>query len=415
MRHLILARRAAIVAAAAVVLSTLAPAAEASAATAAVAPAVARVERVTNPTFDVSTLGWKATSGSIVTWTAAGREGGAARVTRLAGGTSMLADAADVSDVVLGARCHVSVELKAPPGRALRLRVREYLGSAVAADLVASAVATGAWQTLGVDRVTTGGSLDLSAYALSMAATDDLLVDDFSVACLDPDVAMYDAFDRPDGLVTNEYAKWNPNSPARVESPLWDMTSGSLFAEDGAGWTGTPDGGSPDAMSTSATGSAVFRLNTKDASFSNVDVAMRLRVDRFVSTSRTPVVDWDGVHIWLRYKSEEQLYYASVNRRDGTVVIKKKCPGGPSNGGTYYTLASKSGFAVPLGVWQDVAAGVVDNPDGSVTLRLWREGVLRIEVTDRGIGCSTLTGAGAVGIRGDNADFQFDDFTVHSG
>jgi hypothetical protein len=41
----------------------------------------------------------------------------------------------------------------------------------------------------------------------------------------------------------------------------------------------------------------------------------------------------------LRYRSEQSLYYPSVNRRDGQVVVKKKCAGGPFNGGTYDTLA----------------------------------------------------------------------------
>jgi hypothetical protein len=141
---------------------------------------------------------------------------------------------------------------------------------------------------------------------------------------------------------------------------------------------------------------------------------MRLQVTGLSSTSRTPAVDWDGVHIWMRYQDEEQLYYASVDRRDGEVVIKKKCAGGSTNGGTYYTLGSARGHAIPFGTWQEVAAGVHDNPDGSVTLRLWREGQQLLEVTDRGTGCAPLTGTGAVGVRGDNANFRIDDVTVRA-
>lgn len=39
---------------------------------------------------------------------------------------------------------------------------------------------------------------------------------------------------------------------------------------------------------------------------------------------------------------QDHLFYASVNRCDQTVAIKKKMPGGSSNGGTYFTLASGS-------------------------------------------------------------------------
>src|SRR5881275_100327 len=37
------------------------------------------------------------------------------------------------------------------------------------------------------------------------------------------------------GLVTNEYAYFNPTSLAAKLSPDWEVTNGSLFAHDGAG------------------------------------------------------------------------------------------------------------------------------------------------------------------------------------
>ena len=142
-------------------------------------------------------------------------------------------------------------------------------------------------------------------------------------------------------LITNEYSHWNPG--LGVESPHWEMTSGSLFA---GGWTGVPDGCAPNRMSSNCTNSTVFRLNTKRFDFGSVRVDALLRGNGWAVT---PGVAWDGVHLWLRYRSEESLYYASVARRDGAVVVKKKCPGGPSNGGTYHTLASRSGVPLPLG------------------------------------------------------------------
>ncbi|HZO05277.1 MAG TPA: hypothetical protein VFB52_02745, partial [Solirubrobacterales bacterium] len=76
-------------------------------------------------------------------------------------------------------------------------------------------------------------------------------------------VLFSDSFDRADGLITNEYATWNPNSSQAVKSADWQMTSGSLFAKGGAGWTGVPDGcSSASASGSPCTASAVFRLNT---------------------------------------------------------------------------------------------------------------------------------------------------------
>lgn len=215
------------------------------------------------------------------------------------------------------------------------------------------------------------------------------------------------------GLVTNEYAHWSSAKKDAVKSPDWDMTSGSLFAVDGCGYTGTIDGDSPDAKSAKKTGSAVFRLNTRRADFGDVRVDFDLNITRLTSTSRTKAVDWDGIHIWLRYQSEESLYYASVSRRDGKVLIKKKVPGGPSNGGTYYVLGSEvSGRPVRHGEWSKVGASVQNNADGSVTIVLFRDGQPVVTAVDKGTGGPAITKLGAVGIRGDNAEFRFRNFTV---
>ncbi len=39
-----------------------------------------------------------------------------------------------------------------------------------------------------------------------------------------------DSFSNPNGLLTNEYAYWNPALADSVSSPNWEMTSGSFFA-----------------------------------------------------------------------------------------------------------------------------------------------------------------------------------------
>ena len=219
-----------------------------------------------------------------------------------------------------------------------------------------------------------------------------------------------DSFAVPDGLITNEYAFWNPGAAGSTTSPTWEMTSGSLFARAGTAWSGVPDSVDPNSTSSNGTNSAIFRLVTRRKDFTNVSVSFRLRRDGLTSTAATPAVAWDGEHIFLRYASETSLYYASFDRRDGTTAIKKKVTGGTSNGGTYYTLASGRGTFAP-GVFHAVRATVIDNPDGSATIRLWVDGTLVLSATDTGIGGPVIR-SGGVGIRGDNADFSFDDFLV---
>ena len=143
------------------------------------------------------------------------------------------------------------------------------------------------------------------------------------------------------------------------------MTSGSLFRANGSAWSGVPDSGE----SPGETGSAVFRMVSKDDGFADVDLGLNLRIDDLVDTARTPAQDYDGAHIWVRYQSDRQLYAVSVDRRDATMIIKKKCAGGDTNGGTYYDLDSSVRNApIPFGQWQRVTVSARDRPDGSVAI-----------------------------------------------
>jgi hypothetical protein len=247
----------------------------------------------------------------------------------------------------------------------------------------------------------------------SLVLTAGMLILNSGLKAAGP-ILFLDSFGVADGLITNEFAHWNPGHGKA--SANWDMTSGSLYAKGGTAWSGSPDNLDPDATSSNGNNSAVFRLNTKRFDFGDVQVSFRLLMNSLSTTSTTPAVDWDGIHIFLRYQSEYNLYYASVNRRDGHVVIKKKCSGGSTNGGTYYELApgEVTGHPLPFGTWQNVAASVQNNSDGTVTIKLYREGALLATATDNGVGCVPIRAAGATGIRGDNANFQFDDFTVES-
>jgi hypothetical protein len=224
---------------------------------------------------------------------------------------------------------------------------------------------------------------------------------------------MADGFDQPNGLITNEFAYFNPGNPASVVSPTWIVTSGSLFAHNGSAWTGIPDVGPTGAKSATSTDSAVFRVVTRRADFQDVTVSFSLLIQRFVTGPGGQQPQWQGVHVFLRYQNPNLLYVVSVDRRDGVIVMKKKVPGGTVNGGTYYTLATLNSVSV-YGQWEQVRVSAVNNNEGGVELRLWLNNRLRLQGIDNGVGdVPPITQPGRVGIRGDYTEFKFDNFTVN--
>jgi hypothetical protein len=221
-----------------------------------------------------------------------------------------------------------------------------------------------------------------------------------------------DDFNQPNGLLTNEFAFYNPHDRTAVTSPIWIATSGSLYAHDNAGWTGVPDRMPPGPRSVAGTDSSVFRVVTRRNDFQDAAVSLSLLVQRFVAPGSGPAPTWQGVHIFLRYQNPDLLYAVSVDRHDGVIAIKKKVPGGPSAGGTYYTLATASA-KTGLGHWEQVKASAVNNGEGGVEIQLWLNGRLRLSAVDSGTGdTEPITRPGRVGLRGDYTEFMFRDFTV---
>jgi len=219
---------------------------------------------------------------------------------------------------------------------------------------------------------------------------------------------LVERFSGPDGLITNEYAHANPDDPRSVKSPVWDVTSGSLFRRGRVAWTGGPDDIPPNPTSSSGTHSDVVRALTRRG-FGDVEVSFRLRIDSFGGLPGG-LHEWDGVHALLRYHDEFTLYAVSIARRDGTVAIKKKLPGGPANGGNYVTLSlGKAPFTI--GTWHEVAVRVV-NRKAAVVITLTIDGRTWLQTTDTGSGGPPLTGDGQFGLRGDATEFELDDLVV---
>lgn len=231
-----------------------------------------------------------------------------------------------------------------------------------------------------------------------------------------------DGFDYPNGVVANEYAESHPGEPGIHVLPLWEITSGTLFARDGSAYSGLPDNGwdeaghpAVDIDSVVKNGSSVLRAITKQADFLNVSVQFKVTKLQLVSTPpRTPAKKVDGLHVFIRRQTEHNTYYVDVSRRDNVLTMKKKLPD-PSTGftkGKYYPLGDPVPFELTFGTERSVRVDASSFANGFVSLRLYIDGSLVHQVVD----CSPdaiLTG-GATGIRGDNCEFTFDDFEVWS-
>jgi hypothetical protein len=227
-------------------------------------------------------------------------------------------------------------------------------------------------------------------------------------------VLFRDTFDGPDGLITNHYATWSGDAAA-VRSPDWEVESGSLLRRHGAAWTGVPTAGLPNLDSSNGSGSEIFRAWTTRSDFGDVRVDLRLRNLGYVDGSPGwPRKSWDGVKIWLRRQGASgqfvALYTAEVNRRQGNIIIQKRC-----QGTRRYALlaASRADRPAHVGRWERVGGSVRTNGDGSASIAVIRSGQVALRATDTGAGgCRPITAPGRVGVRGDNTQFSFDDFTV---
>jgi hypothetical protein len=206
-------------------------------------------------------------------------------------------------------------------------------------------------------------------------------------------------------LLTNEFAYRFPGGPGSVRPAGWWVTSGSLFAGGDYLWSGRPDDGRPGPASDPWTGSAVLRAVTARDDYTDVVVRFELRINGLTRTERTGEQRFDGVHVMLRYQSDESTYYVSVSRRDGRYAIKRKTPGGPSNGGTYVTLAATDSPAPARtrSGWHRVEVAI--HGSRTVTVALDIDGFPVLHTVEHKAAADRTPIAGRVGLRGDNCDF----------
>lgn len=245
-----------------------------------------------------------------------------------------------------------------------------------------------------------------------------------------------DSFSYSDGLITNEYAHWNPSDPNAKLNNDWEMSSGSFFAQRGTGWTGVPDSCESDPKSATCTNSNIFRLNTKRVFSGNTKVSFAIRYNKDIHNANCESTGtcWYGTHIWLRHVDQFNLYSASIQRADGMVIIKRKVPCGSDNSGTYFPLSSYTPNDWQVGTWKNYSATIANNTDGSVVIKLFdddRSSTVPVATgVDKGginpnwiSSCTTpghstsgaytpITQGGSVGLRGDYSNFNIGNFTV---
>lgn len=132
----------------------------------------------------------------------------------------------------------------------------------------------------------------------------------------------------------------------------------------------------------------------------------------------------NGILFFNRYQDGDNLYYTGI-RVDGSAIIKKK------SGGIYYTLASSEGIypgiydrdtspsLLPQNKWIGLRSEVVNNADGSVSIRLFIDKgwsgrwTLIAEIVDRGeAGGIPITTPGRGGIRTDFMDIEFENYRM---
>jgi hypothetical protein len=214
------------------------------------------------------------------------------------------------------------------------------------------------------------------------------------------------SFDGPDRVITNHFAYFAPDYVDAHRSRTWEVESGCALRDGNRLWTGVPTTNLPNRDCSNGSGSATFRMWTKRSDFADVAVSFGLRNNGYTMTGES----WDGVKIYLRRQDGDNFYTAEVNRREGNVIVQRKCDG-------RYALLDGTRTAATgarIGEWEEVAGTVVSLSNGAVRLQVVREGEVILEAIDPAGSCDALRRPGRIGLRGDRTDFHVDGLEVRA-
>jgi hypothetical protein len=216
-----------------------------------------------------------------------------------------------------------------------------------------------------------------------------------------------ESFSGPDGgTFVSSNAFWGNSDLGFSQNKHWFAESGSMTYAGNAG----------------RIRASTFRMwtrNTSLGSFGDVKVETDLKVNSLPNL-RGGTAGWDGVKFWLRRQlctpepacgrvndpNSQAGYTAEVGLRDGRVYIQKKV------GSQYTMLSSTPRNPIPYGSWMRVGGVVRNNPDGSVTIQVLRNGKVLVQAVDRGTGGAPLRKPGRIGLRADNVDVNVKNMAV---
>jgi hypothetical protein len=214
-------------------------------------------------------------------------------------------------------------------------------------------------------------------------------------------------FDGPNGgTFVNSNAFWGNADLGLSQNKNWFAESGSMSYSGNTGWLRQ----------------GTFRMWTRNFSvgtFGDVKVETDLKVNSLPNL-RGSTAGWDGVKFWLRRQlctpepacgrvhdpNSQAGYTAEVGLRDGRVYIQKKV------GSNYTMLSATPRNPIPYGSWMRVGGVVRNNPDGSVTIQVLRNGKVLVQAIDHGTGGAPLRNPGRIGLRADNADVNINNMAV---
>jgi hypothetical protein len=223
------------------------------------------------------------------------------------------------------------------------------------------------------------------------------------------------------GQFVNESWFWNDADLGYAKNPRWFAESGVMSLDGGSGRCRVDED--------------VFRMWTRNSelgSFGDVKVSADYYFDAGYSGGGYTSEGWHGGKFWLRRQlctneascskiddngDGNQLgYSAEFHTQQNLILIQKRdkygCAGQPQTG--YYILGQTS-YTFPQDTWKNVAGTVKNNANGSVTIQVIVDGVVKLTATDSGAcGSSPLTAPGRVGVRADFVNSLFDNIKIES-
>ena len=241
----------------------------------------------------------------------------------------------------------------------------------------------------------------------------------------------------PVTAAANDVAATIEESGSMAESgnPSWWGNSGAyLYYRNGIGrtifgtlqeqdrWRKTYAESNPEDTDNGYRPQNIFRLVSKDKA-RNFTQEAYFKISAYNASESENRQGHNGFLFFNRYKDGQNLYYTGI-RVDGKAVIKKKM------GGTYYSMRLNAVYPgdfdrdshpnlIPTGKWIGMRSVVKDNPDGSVSIKVYLDkeanGAWKLvaEAVDDGIAYGPVLGYSAsTGIRTDFMDVEFKGYKV---